>query len=77
MVPGTVALNPAISILKEIELIGSAHAVVSDLLQVVDLVKRRRLAPLIAATMPIAQAAAAHGMLESRSAIGRIVLTHG
>jgi acryloyl-coenzyme A reductase len=75
--PGNVAVNPAISILKEIELIGSAHAVVSDLIQVVDLVKRKRLSPLIAATMPVAQAATAHRMLERRSAVGRLVLTHG
>jgi D-arabinose 1-dehydrogenase-like Zn-dependent alcohol dehydrogenase len=74
--PGTVALNPAISILKEIEVIGSAHAVVSDLIQVVDLVKRKRLFALVAATMPVAQAAAAHRMLETRSTVGRIVLTH-
>jgi hypothetical protein len=32
---GTVALNPAISILKEIELIGSAHAVVSTVGRIV------------------------------------------
>jgi acryloyl-coenzyme A reductase len=75
--PGNVALNPAISILKEIELIGSAHAVVSDLIQVVDLVKRGRLSPPIAATMPVAEAAAAHRMMEGRTATGRIVLTHG
>jgi D-arabinose 1-dehydrogenase-like Zn-dependent alcohol dehydrogenase len=75
--PGNVALNPAISILKEIEVIGSAHAVVADLIRVVDLVERKRLLPLIAATLPVAQAAAAHRMLEQRAAIGRIVLMHG
>jgi acryloyl-coenzyme A reductase len=74
--PGNVALNPAIARVKEIELIGRAHAVLSDLAQIVDLVKRKRLSPYIAATMPVAQAAAAHKMLEGRSAIGRIVLTH-
>lgn len=75
--PGNVSLNPAISILKEIELIGSAHSVVSELVQVVDLVRRKRFVPLLAAVMPIRDAAAAHTLLEERSAIGRIVLTHG
>ncbi len=75
--PGPISLNPAISILKEIELIGSGHAIISDLVQVVALVKRKNLLPLIAATMPIAEAAAAHRLLEGRSTIGRIVLTHG
>lgn len=74
--PGDVAINPAVSILKEIEIIGSAHAVVADLVQVVDLVRRGRLAPVIAKTMPIAQAAEAHRVMESRVQIGRIVLTH-
>jgi D-arabinose 1-dehydrogenase-like Zn-dependent alcohol dehydrogenase len=75
--PGNVVLNPAMSILKEIELIGSAHAVLADLRQIVDLVQHDRLAPVIAATMPVTEAAAAHRMLENRSAAGRLVLTHG
>ena len=75
--PGNVALNPAVAILKEIEVIGSAHAVVADLIRVVDLVKHQRLVPLISATLPIAQAAVAHRMLAQRAAVGRIVLMHG
>lgn len=74
--PGNVALNPAVSILKEIEVVGSAHAVVSELIQVVDLVRRGRLNPLIAARMPVRDAAAAHALLETRATMGRIVLTH-
>jgi len=74
--PGNVALNPAVAILKEIEVVGSAHAVVSELIQVVDLVRRGRLSPLIAARMPVSEAAAAHALLETRATIGRIVLTH-
>ncbi len=74
--PGRVAFNPAVSILKEIEIIGSCHAVLSDLHEVINLVEHRRLAPPIAATLPLAEAATAHRMLESRSTIGRYVLTH-
>lgn len=75
--PGNVAVNPAVSILKETEFIGSAHATMADLVQIVDLVRRGRLAPVIAATLPVDQAAQAHLMLEQRAAIGRVVLTHG
>jgi D-arabinose 1-dehydrogenase-like Zn-dependent alcohol dehydrogenase len=75
--PGNVALNPAVSILKEIEVIGSAHAVLGDLTRVIDLVRRKRLTPIIAHTVPWTEAAAAHRIVESRSAVGRVVLTHG
>lgn len=75
--PGKVALNPAVSILKEIEVIGSAHAVFGDLTQVIDLVRRKRLSPIIAHTMLWTETAAAHRFVESRSSIGRVVLTHG
>lgn len=60
-----------------IEVFGSAHVVLSELIQVVDLVQRKLLSPQVAATMPIAEAAAAHKMLEARTAFGRIVPTHG
>ena len=75
--PGNVVLNPAVAILKEIELIGSAHAVLADLRQIVELVKNKRLSPVIASTMPVEEAAAAHRKLENRLTVGRIVLTHG
>jgi len=74
--PGNVALNPAVAILKEIEVVGSAHAVVSELIQVVDLVRRGELSPMIAAHMPVGEAAEAHALLETRATLGRIVLTH-
>jgi len=77
VVPGNVAINPAVSILKEIEVIGSAHAVLGDLMHVIDLVRRKRLSPIVAHTLAWTEAAAAHRMVESRSTIGRVVLTHG
>lgn len=73
--PGPVQLNPALSILKEIEIIGSAHALVSDLRRVVDLVTRGLLRPRIAAKMPVREAAQAHTLLASGGATGRVVLT--
>jgi D-arabinose 1-dehydrogenase-like Zn-dependent alcohol dehydrogenase len=74
MEPGNVPLNPALSILKEIELIGSAHATTSDLRQVIELVRAGRIAPEIAAELPIEEAAEAHAIIEARSTAGRVVL---
>ena len=78
--PGNVPLNPALPILKEIELVGSAHALVSDLRRIVDLVARGVVKPKIAEKLPVREAARAHALLGSGSAGGaggRLVLTHG
>lgn len=75
--PGHVGLNPALSILKEIDIIGSAHATLSDLQAVIDLVARGLIAPQIAAFIPVEEAGRAHAMMEERSVSGRIALVHG
>ena len=74
--PGNVQLNPALSILKEIEVIGSAHATLSDLRRVIDLVARGLLKPRIAQVVSVTQASEAHAQLEAGSFGGRFVLTH-
>lgn len=74
--PRGVQLNPGLAILRELEIIGSCHATVADLHKVVDLVRRGLIAPEIGAVMPVAQAAAAHRLLQDRQTSGRIVLTH-
>ncbi len=74
--PGNVPLNPAMAILKELEFIGSAHATLSDLEAVLGLMARGAIAPDVAASFPIADAAAAHAMMETRKAAGRVVLVH-
>ena len=74
--PGPVQLNPALAILKEIEVIGSAHATVSDLRHVVDLVARGLLKPRIAARLPVTLASQAHAQLAASGAPGRLVLIH-
>ncbi len=74
--PGNVQLNPALSILKEIEIIGSAHATLSDLRRVIDLVERGLLKPRIAATVPVRDAAEAHAQLAAGATGGRFVLEH-
>lgn len=75
--PGDVALNPAPPILKELEILGSAHATVSDLKQVVELVRQGRIVPEIGARFPVAEAAEAHRMMTAKAALGRVVLIHG
>jgi acryloyl-coenzyme A reductase len=74
--PGNVALNPAVSILREIDIIGSGHATVSDLQAVIDLVARGEIAPEIAARFPVEQAGEAHQLMESRGTTGRVLLMH-
>lgn len=74
--PGAVPFNPAIAILKELDFIGSAHATLSDLKRVVDLVARGEIEPEISAFLPIEKVAEAHRMMEDRSTSGRVVLLH-
>lgn len=76
MQPGPVQLNPALPILKEIEVVGSGHALVSDLRRVIDLVSRGLVRPRIAQRLPVRDAAHAHTLLGSGGASGRVVLTH-
>ena len=77
MQPGDVPLNPALPILKEIELIGSGHATLEDLRRVIRLVAAGAISPVIAAQIPREEAAAAHRLLDTRRSAGRVVLLHG
>jgi acryloyl-coenzyme A reductase len=74
--PGNVPLNPAMAILKELDFIGSAHATLSDLTRVIDLVARGEIEPEIAAFVPLSDVAEAHRIMEDRSTSGRVVLVH-
>lgn len=74
--PGNVPLNPAVPILREVEIVGSGHALVSDLRRVIDLVARGRIHPRIAARLPVSEAAKAHALLTQRRGTGRVVLMH-
>lgn len=74
--PGNVPLNPAVSILKELDIVGSGHATVADLTRVIDLVARGEIQPEIAASVPVERAAEAHRIMEDRAASGRVLLVH-
>lgn len=74
--PGPVALNPAMAILREMEIIGSGHATLADLQQVVALVAAGQITPNIADVLPLSDASEAHRRMEARSTSGRVVLRH-
>ena len=74
--PGTAPLNPGLVILKEIEVVGSGHALVADLARVVVLVQQGAIRPKIAEVMPAARAAQAHEKVSQQNLGGRIVLSH-
>jgi D-arabinose 1-dehydrogenase-like Zn-dependent alcohol dehydrogenase len=73
---GSVPFNPAIAILKEVELVGSGHATLDDLVRVTELVARGRIRPAIAMTLDVADAAKGHALMESGTSMGRVVLEH-
>ena len=75
--PGAVLFNPAMAILRELDFVGSAHATLSDLRQVVSLVASGRIAPEIAGMLPVEEAAEAHRRMAARATSGRMVLVHG
>ena len=77
MQPGSAQLNPAIAILKEIEVIGSGHALVADLVRLMGLVRDGLVRARVAELIPVAQAARAHERLAEQDLNGRIVLMSG
>ena len=74
--PGNVALNPALSILKELDVVGSAHATLEDLKKVIALVANGAIVPEIAARVSVEDASKAHRMMEQRATTGRVLLLH-
>jgi NADPH:quinone reductase-like Zn-dependent oxidoreductase len=74
--PGSVPLNPAMAILKELQLIGSGHATLEDLKAVIGLVQAKKITPDIDTRLPAKDAAQAHRLMEGRTTSGRVVLIH-
>lgn len=69
-----IEVNPGWVILREAAILGSAGATRADVTDVLDWVRRGRLQPVIAATLPLTEARAAQERLERRDVVGRIVL---
>jgi acryloyl-coenzyme A reductase len=74
--PGDVPFNPALAVLREIDFLGSSHATLSDLRDVIELVADNKIAPVINEFLPLRQVAMAHELMERRKSVGRVVLTH-
>lgn len=69
-------LSPALRLMS-LEAVAAANpmAMGQALRELIDLVAQGRIAPHVHATLPLAQAAEAHRMLESRCVMGKVVLT--
>ena len=72
--PSTADLGLGLVILKELSILGSSHATPAELAEAVELVSSGRLAPVIARTFPLEQAAEAHAFAEHATATGRVIL---
>jgi acryloyl-coenzyme A reductase len=73
--PRSVSLHLGLVLMKELELLGSAHATPAELRSAVDLVACSRLQPAAASELPFGEARRAHELLEAGAVAGRIVLT--
>ena len=75
----TAGFTPAIDLrhvfFRQIEILGSTMGSKAALLAVLGHVAAGRLRPVVHATMPLAAAADAHRLLESRTTFGKVVLT--
>ena len=60
---------------RQIQILGSTMGSKADLLAVLGHIAAGRLRPVIHQVLPLAEAAAAHQLLEARAAFGRVVLT--
>jgi len=65
---------PGLMILKELEFIGSYATTTDELTQAFRLVEAGSIKPVLAATLPLAEAAKAHKMLFEREVTGRLAL---
>ena len=74
----TAGFHPAIDLrhifYRQVEVLGSTMGSKADLLAVLSHVAAGRLEPVVHGVMPLAEAAAAHRLLEDRAAFGRVVL---
>jgi NADPH:quinone reductase-like Zn-dependent oxidoreductase len=59
---------------RQVEVLGSTMGSKADLLAVLSHVSAGRLVPVVHQVLPLAQAAAAHRLLEARAAFGKVVL---
>lgn len=69
-----VQLRPAHAILKEMSFLGTDAVTIGEIEELLRLIDAGKLKPVVERTLPLAQAAEAHRLLEDRQALGRLVL---
>lgn len=69
-----IEVNPALVLLKEISLVGSRNTTLSELMEVVDLVRWGKIRPVVSESLPLGEARRAHELLRDRRSFGRVVL---
>ncbi|MFZ5470858.1 MAG: zinc-binding dehydrogenase [Myxococcota bacterium] len=69
-----VKLDLRVLFYKRISLLGSTMGSKGDLFRILQLVEQGRLRPVLDRVLPLANAAEAHGLLESRAQFGNVVL---
>jgi NADPH:quinone reductase-like Zn-dependent oxidoreductase len=62
---------------RQLSILGSTMASKARLFEILDLVAAGRLRPVVARVLPLSEVAAAHRLLESRQAFGKLVLVTG
>jgi len=70
-----VNLRPAHAILKELFFLGTDGVTRGEVETLLELVRLKRISTVVGATMPLADVVKAHESMESRTSLGRIVLT--
>lgn len=71
----TIALNPGLVIVKELEIIGAYATTQGELETALSLTRAGKLSPFVTEVMPLAEAPRAHTRLEHREVAGRLVLS--
>lgn len=72
--PAPLSLDPGLTIVKELQVRGSAHATRADLEEVVAMVAAGHVVPVAGRIWPLGQARAAHAALDARQVAGRAVV---
>lgn len=73
----SVAVNPGLLIVKELEIIGAYATAEGELREAFHLIRGRVLRPLVSEVLPLRDAWRAHERLEQRGVTGRLVLAPG
>ena len=71
---GTIALNPGLVIVKELEILGAYATTAGELETALGLTHAGKLSPYVSDVLPLGDAAKAHARLENREVAGRLVL---